>query len=634
MKVDKQNGNICYNDEEHIYWNEKDNGKYISVTTLIGKYEQPYDKEFWSAYKALEKLLSPEAWKIEKPKLLDTYKFDKSVLDMYDISENDFNEAQQDILDEWDKTNRESCERGTAIHSKMENMMYKNGGNITFKKLHINGTFDCEKDRVSLDLQNGVYPEYLLHYESPDGLVRIAGQTDLLIKNGNDIYIGDYKGLPLDTEIITSKGWKTIASVKEGDIIYDEDGNPTKIIHKSEIHNNPCYKIIFDNNDEIISDHEHRWKISFKNNGSKGYSNTIMTTEELYNYMQSYNRNSYTIPKVLNTKGISGVEKNLLIDPYVLGAWLGDGSKSCGIITQAKGSPLWDEIKKRGFEISDNDSHNPDRENTEMRTVYGLRTLLNKYNLLMNKHIPNEYYTASYEQRLDLLRGFMDTDGYYHPKRKRFVMSTGQEWQRDCMVKLLGTLGIKATVFSVTKKCGDKKFNAWDVCFSTLGLNPFLIRNQDIEYPSKDNCTFRNIDKIEIVDTIPTQCLEVDSPKHTFLCTDKCIVTHNTNKKIELKSFYDKKLRRTKRMKYPLTDLDDVNFWHYTMQLSMYAWMVQQMNPEFEIKKLYLIHYDHNNKQTIYECDYLKDKVEALISHYGKNVKHEQELSKYERIEY
>lgn len=89
MKVDKQNGNVCYNDEEHIYWNEKDNGKYISVTTLIGKYEQPYDKEFWSAYKALEKLLSPEAWKIEKPKLLDTYKFDKSVLDMYDISEND-----------------------------------------------------------------------------------------------------------------------------------------------------------------------------------------------------------------------------------------------------------------------------------------------------------------------------------------------------------------------------------------------------------------------------------------------------------------------------------------------------------------------------------------------------------------
>ena len=36
MKVDKQNGNVCYNDEEHIYWNEKDNGKYISVTTLIG----------------------------------------------------------------------------------------------------------------------------------------------------------------------------------------------------------------------------------------------------------------------------------------------------------------------------------------------------------------------------------------------------------------------------------------------------------------------------------------------------------------------------------------------------------------------------------------------------------------------
>ena len=81
MKIDKQNGDVCFNDENHIYWNLKDNSKYISVTTLIERFGQPFDESFWSAYKALEKIMEPEAWKIERSKLLDTKKFDKSLLE-------------------------------------------------------------------------------------------------------------------------------------------------------------------------------------------------------------------------------------------------------------------------------------------------------------------------------------------------------------------------------------------------------------------------------------------------------------------------------------------------------------------------------------------------------------------------
>ena len=70
MQIDKQNGSICFNENSHTYWNENDNEKYISVTTLIEKFGQPFDKDFWSAYKALEKLLPEEDWKIEKKSLL------------------------------------------------------------------------------------------------------------------------------------------------------------------------------------------------------------------------------------------------------------------------------------------------------------------------------------------------------------------------------------------------------------------------------------------------------------------------------------------------------------------------------------------------------------------------------------
>ena len=78
MEVDKQNGNVGFNDLNHCYFDVNDESKrYISVTTLIGKYCQPFDKDFWSAYKALEVLIPKESWKIEKKSLLSTKKFKK-----------------------------------------------------------------------------------------------------------------------------------------------------------------------------------------------------------------------------------------------------------------------------------------------------------------------------------------------------------------------------------------------------------------------------------------------------------------------------------------------------------------------------------------------------------------------------
>ena len=87
-------------------------------------------------------------------------------------------------------------------------------------------------------------------------------------------------------------------------------------------------------------------------------------------------------------------------------------------------------------------------------------------------------------------------------------------------------------------------------------------------------------------------------------------------------------------MLYPLNNLEDANFYHYTMQLSTYAYMLQKINPNFIIKDLILYHFDHNNKETMYHCDYLKDEVERMFSHYKKNMSLEQKRAKRKRIEY
>lgn len=193
MKIDKQNGKVAFSDAEHVYWNVDDNEKYISVTTLIHKFTQPFDKDFWSAYKALEKLIPKDSWAVEKKSLLSSKKFDKSILDLYDISEVEFNETQQGILDEWDNENRRSCERGTEIHEEIEHSFYNNPHDISLQKFGIGGKFECKRDYSELDLEYGVYPEYLIYRESDDGILRIAGQVDLIIKSGNEITIVDHK---------------------------------------------------------------------------------------------------------------------------------------------------------------------------------------------------------------------------------------------------------------------------------------------------------------------------------------------------------------------------------------------------------------------------------------------------------
>lgn len=198
MKVDKQNQNVCYNDEKHVYWDE--NGVYVSVTTLIGKFCQDFDSEFWSAYKALERLIPPAEFKQEKGQLLKTHKIDVEYFgNVYGFTKDQFNGVQQDILDEWQKTNAESCARGSKIHAELE-------GNITKKKtcgmekLGLGGKFVVQtneslmKDNTDLlSIERGVFPEYMIYRRSDDGKFRLAGQIDLLVKDGNDIYIVDYK---------------------------------------------------------------------------------------------------------------------------------------------------------------------------------------------------------------------------------------------------------------------------------------------------------------------------------------------------------------------------------------------------------------------------------------------------------
>lgn len=192
LNVDKENEECKYNDEQHVYWNAKDSTKYTSVTTLIHNYTKEFDEDFWSSYKALESLLDEESFKPIKKVLLARKKFNRDIVRKLRLDEVEFNDKKRSIIGGYKEERDKSCERGTKIHADFENAYYKTDKH-KLEKFGLSGEFTCRPDDYRLDLEKGIYPEFLIHRTSSDGFLRVAGQIDLLIKDGNDIYIYDYK---------------------------------------------------------------------------------------------------------------------------------------------------------------------------------------------------------------------------------------------------------------------------------------------------------------------------------------------------------------------------------------------------------------------------------------------------------
>lgn len=193
IKVDKKNGECLYNDELHSYWvNGNENDKFVSVTTLISQFHEKFDANFWGRYKAFEELADKNAFMMEKKTLLASKKWNNEILSRYNIDELIFNTKVNEIIDGYEYEKNIACDRGNRIHLQQEQNFYKKPFH-ELKQYGLGGKFKCTPNDYSLTEEKGIYPEYLVYKITKDGVLKIAGQIDLLIKDGNDIHILDYK---------------------------------------------------------------------------------------------------------------------------------------------------------------------------------------------------------------------------------------------------------------------------------------------------------------------------------------------------------------------------------------------------------------------------------------------------------
>ena len=238
------------------------------------------------------------------------------------------------------------------------------------------------------------------------------------------------KALPVDTPVLTTKGWKKHGDLQPGDYVFGDDGKPKKVIANFGKYEWHTQKVIFADGNELVAAKEHVWKIYADRDNHQGRKEEYTETQNL---LKGRHRRS---PFIKADAVIEMPNAILPIDPYILGMWLGDGLSAQGVIVSGK------EDKEHYKSIGEVRKVRPGYYRC---LVKGLSRELRVNGLLNNKHIPIGYLLADKEQRYELLRGLMDTDGTVDIKgRCEFCQMEGR-LATDVYV-LLRSLGFKPTL--------------------------------------------------------------------------------------------------------------------------------------------------------------------------------------------
>lgn len=374
--------------------------------------------------------------------------------------------------------------------------------------------------------------------------------------------LGTGKAQPLHSKILTPTGWTTMGEVKIGDLVISRDGKPTKVLGVYPQGERPIYKVSFNDGTSTLCDEEHLWAVndinqrnrnSWKNGKRcklpKDTTFKVRTTKEMIDKI-SFGKNNQLNFKVPVVSPIHFDSKKLLINPYVLGVLLGDGYLSESTINfTTKDDEIIDNIrnvfpniivKERCREIEKEEGDVLVLVEQCLKTVRlrGIKNELLELGLIGvksdTKFIPKDYLYNSIENRVALLQGLIDTDGFIDKRGCNVQYTTVSSQLSKDVKELVMSLGGKCTISS---KIGKYKKNGVIVeCKRAFTLNisfsnniiPTTLTRKIERYKARTKYSDNKfINKIEFVGYEEAQCIMVDNPEHLYV-TDDYIVTHNT----------------------------------------------------------------------------------------------------------
>jgi SNF2 family DNA or RNA helicase len=347
--------------------------------------------------------------------------------------------------------------------------------------------------------------------------------------------------------ILTPTGWKRFGDLRVGDSVMNAAGGVSRVTGVFPQGVLPAFRVIFSDAASTVCSDDHLWLVNSAVRKKRGNLPRALTLSEIRTRLRDAAGNArHYIPVAAPMR--FGIPQALPLDPYFLGCLIGDGGFSTrhNLNLTSADEELIEECRRlapTGTEIVETRRYGyrirmRERVNWKLGGRNPVRAFLDDCGLSgrtsTRKFIPTNYLLADVSQRLGLLQGLMDTDGYVDARGHVEYYSSSEQLMHDVtfLVRSLGgTARQNLKVAPKYRHKGEDRIGkpAWRV---TIALpeqfNPFRLDRKAERYrrrPKYPPCR-------AIVDVIPLepremQCISVDAPDHLYI-TDDFIVTHNT----------------------------------------------------------------------------------------------------------
>lgn len=370
---------------------------------------------------------------------------------------------------------------------------------------------------------------------------------------------GSAKGQPMWAKVLTPRGWTEMRDIKVGTQICNPDGTLAKVIQIHPLGVKKIFKVTTADGGVTHVTDDHRWlaKLTMRNTyraeckyypfgDGDGVNARIYTTEFLAAHLEQEKdkghrlRSNVLIPLTQPTVCFKHAKYKPWekVHPYLVGVLIGDGCLTQSVRFSSEDQHIVDriaEVCQHGKVVHDNGynyriSSDGDLEREMKRLgLYGKSS--------HEKSIPDGYLWAPVEQRLELLRGLMDTDGCVDKQGHPSYCTTSEQLAKD-VKHLVESLGGRATISGPCVGRYKKDGVVFD-CRDYWKLYIQIPRPSEIfSLPRKKarcidifnggvSTLQRRIVSIEYVGDEEAQCISVDHPNQLYI-TDDHIVTHNS----------------------------------------------------------------------------------------------------------
>lgn len=352
---------------------------------------------------------------------------------------------------------------------------------------------------------------------------------------------GSGKGVTLLTPILTPSGWRQFGDLAVGDYVFHPSGKPTMVTQVHPIDQWDTWEVEISDGTVLTFTGEHLFTVDEFVGSAKRQRRTLdvraMAREGLV-FDRPLTKGSTKATKagvgkfaLPETDPLEFPERDLPVDPWVLGYWLGDGSTGFGAATaDVDDIPhVRERCRAAGYELSE---LRQKKEGGRARqfTILGLSSDLRKAGVLQDKHIPEEYLYASVEQRRALIQGLMDSDGYVDKKGSAEYCQVRKQIA-DGMAFLLRSMGVKVNVReSEAKLYGRVTGPRYRLTFKPYKHQNLvtLPRRAERVQEQRRKPIPRVIKDVRRVAPVDARCITVAAEDGLYLVGETMVVTHNS----------------------------------------------------------------------------------------------------------